>query len=78
MAVQSKGGARCEFTVSVNDNRTVTLESVKFADQFVTILQSGEAGRYSRQLGDVTRQFFIYCKVHGLLLHLHILSTFVS
>jgi len=67
VAVQGKGGARCEFIVNVNDDRTVTLESVKFADQFATILQSGEVGRYSRQLGSITRKFYVYCKVRDLL-----------
>ena len=85
--LQDKVGSHCEFVVNVNEDRSVSLQSVKLVDQSVTILQNGQtgrsvslqsvklvdesvtilqngqAGRCERQLGNVTRQFHIHCKV---------------
>jgi len=63
MTAQGKADTQSEFIVNVNEDRSVTLESAKFANQFVTILQSGDPGHCSRQLDSVTQHLYIYCKV---------------
>jgi hypothetical protein len=61
--IQGKGGTLSELIVGINEDRTVTLESVKFESQHVTVLQNGKLGNCLAALSSLSKRFIIYCKV---------------
>lgn len=61
--IQGKGGTFSELIVDVKEDRTVTLESVKFESQYVTVLQNGKMGNCLAAMSSLSRKFIIYCKV---------------
>ncbi|XP_070556277.1 uncharacterized protein [Ptychodera flava] len=59
---QGKGGAYCEFRVHVQQDRSVTLESVKTPGQYVTFLTNGRTGDTRGHGTGPARQFVTYMK----------------
>ena len=62
--LQGRGGSYCELKVRVQEDRSILFESAKYANQHLTVTNSGKPGD-PRGSADPSKQFYVYCKVRS-------------